>query len=160
MSKLSRLKPDPIPTIYPVPEYAADAELSAVYERTKSGLGVPWMGVVAMAFAHYNFMSLARLSQIDDASFCRCLQKLRKPKSPFQKAVLMIERLKRLKTATRSFRLATFLTFLWRLWPVYCWMDRVPHQNDAPSINLRGRMIELVTRIPLAATICRYTEDP
>ena len=52
MSKLSRLKPDPIPTIYPVPEYAADAELSAVYERTKSGLGVPWMGVVEMAFAH------------------------------------------------------------------------------------------------------------
>lgn len=53
MSELSRLKPDPIPTIHPVPEYAADTALTAVYERTKSGCGVPWMGVVAMAFAHY-----------------------------------------------------------------------------------------------------------
>ena len=53
MSKLSRLKPDPIPTIHPVPEHAADAGLTAVYERTKSGFNVPWMGVVAMAFAHY-----------------------------------------------------------------------------------------------------------
>lgn len=53
MAKLSRLKPDPIPTIHPVPEYAADAALTDVYERTKRGLGVPWMGVVAMAFAHY-----------------------------------------------------------------------------------------------------------
>ncbi len=53
MTKLSRLKPDPISTIHPVPEYAADAALADVYERTKRGLGVPWMGVVAMAFAHY-----------------------------------------------------------------------------------------------------------
>jgi hypothetical protein len=53
MPELSRLKPDPIPTIHPVPEYAADAALADVYERTKRGLGVPWMGVVAMAFAHY-----------------------------------------------------------------------------------------------------------
>ena len=53
MPELRRLKPDPIPTIHPVPEYAADAALADVYERTKRGLGVPWMGVVAMAFAHY-----------------------------------------------------------------------------------------------------------
>jgi len=53
MPDLSRLKPDPIPTIHPVPEYAADTELADIYERTKRGLGVPWMGVVAMAFAHY-----------------------------------------------------------------------------------------------------------
>lgn len=53
MTELSRLKPDPIPTIHPVPEYAADAVLTALYERTKIGFGVPWMGVVAMAFAHY-----------------------------------------------------------------------------------------------------------
>ena len=39
---------DPRPT-----EYAADAALADLYERTKRGLGVPWMGVVAMAFAHY-----------------------------------------------------------------------------------------------------------
>ena len=50
---LPRLKPDPIPAIHPVPEYAASGPLAEVYDRTKWGLGVPWMGVVAMAFAHY-----------------------------------------------------------------------------------------------------------
>lgn len=50
---LPRLKPDPIPAIHPVPEYAASGPLAEVYDRTKRGLGVPWMGVVAMAFAHY-----------------------------------------------------------------------------------------------------------
>ncbi len=51
--RLPRLKPDPIPAIHPVPEYAATGPLAEVYARTKAGLGVPWMGVVAMAFAHY-----------------------------------------------------------------------------------------------------------
>jgi len=50
---LQRLKPDPIPAIHPVPEYLADARLRAVYEDTKQTLQVPWMGVVAMAFAHF-----------------------------------------------------------------------------------------------------------
>ena len=53
MADLPRLKPDPIPTIHPVPEFAASGARAAVYERTKKGLGVPWMGVVAMAFSHY-----------------------------------------------------------------------------------------------------------
>ena len=50
---LPRLKPDPVPAIHPVPEHVAEGALSDVYARTKRGLGVPWMGVVAMAFAHY-----------------------------------------------------------------------------------------------------------
>ncbi len=50
---LSRLKPDPVPAIRPVPEHAAGGRLAEVYARTKAGLNVPWMGVVAMAFAHY-----------------------------------------------------------------------------------------------------------
>lgn len=50
---LTRLKPDPIPALHLVPEYAAAGRLADVYARTKTGLGVPWMGVVAMAFAHY-----------------------------------------------------------------------------------------------------------
>ncbi len=50
---LPRLKPSSIPPINPVPEYAADEKLRAVYDDTKSVLQVPWMGVVAMAFAHY-----------------------------------------------------------------------------------------------------------
>ncbi|MBO9463680.1 hypothetical protein J7443_00420 [Tropicibacter sp. R15_0] len=53
MSELPRLKPDPIPAIHPVPEYAATGDLAEAYKWTREGLGVPWMGVVAMAFAHY-----------------------------------------------------------------------------------------------------------
>ena len=53
MPDLPRLKPDPIPAIHPVPEFAASGPRAAIYERTKKGFGVPWMGVVAMAFAHY-----------------------------------------------------------------------------------------------------------
>ena len=53
MPELSRLKPDPIPVIHPDPEYTADAALAQVYDRINRGLGVPWMGVIAMAFAHY-----------------------------------------------------------------------------------------------------------
>lgn len=53
MGELSRIKPDRFPALHPVPEYAARGELKDIYERTKQGLSVPWMGVVAMAFAHY-----------------------------------------------------------------------------------------------------------
>lgn len=52
-NKLLRLKPDPIPAIRVTPEALATGRLHDVYERTKAGLGVPWMGVVAMAFARY-----------------------------------------------------------------------------------------------------------
>lgn len=48
-----RLKPAVMPVIRPVPEYEATGRLKAVYESTKQGLGVPWMGVVSMAFARY-----------------------------------------------------------------------------------------------------------
>lgn len=59
---LPRHKPSPIPSIHPVPEYQATGPLSDLYAATKKGLNVPWMGVVAMAFAHYpNFY--ARLWQ-------------------------------------------------------------------------------------------------
>ena len=53
MIDLPRHPPSPIPALYPVPEYLADAELSRRYTETKTALGVPWMGVVTMAFAHY-----------------------------------------------------------------------------------------------------------
>ena len=51
--KLPRLKPDPIPAIYPLPEYLANGARKAAYEETKRVLQVPWMGVVTMAMAHY-----------------------------------------------------------------------------------------------------------
>ena len=48
-----RLKPDPIPAIHPVPEHSVEGRRALVYEETKSAFQVPWMGVVAMAFSHY-----------------------------------------------------------------------------------------------------------
>src|SRR5690349_738928 len=53
MFNLPLLKPDPIPSLHPVPEFLAEGELKARYEDMKAVLGVPWMGVVTMSFAHY-----------------------------------------------------------------------------------------------------------
>lgn len=50
---LPRLKPDPLPALHPVPEYLADADLTARYADMKAVFQVPWMGVVTMAYAHY-----------------------------------------------------------------------------------------------------------
>ena len=49
----NRLKPEPIPTVYPVAEYAVMGERAQWYAEMKEALQVPWMGVVTMAFAHY-----------------------------------------------------------------------------------------------------------
>lgn len=51
--ELERRRPDRLVPIHPVPEYLAPADLAARYEEMKAAFGVPWMGVVAMAFAHY-----------------------------------------------------------------------------------------------------------
>ena len=50
---LPRLKPVPPPEAMALPEYLAEGDLKADYEDTKAVLQVPWMGVVAMAFAGY-----------------------------------------------------------------------------------------------------------
>lgn len=50
---LERFKPSPIPAIHPVPEFKAEGDLLRRYRETKKVFRVPWMGVVAMAFAHY-----------------------------------------------------------------------------------------------------------
>jgi hypothetical protein len=50
---LPRLKPNPVPAVRPVPEYAADPSLAARYADMKAVFQVPWMGVVTMAYAHY-----------------------------------------------------------------------------------------------------------
>lgn len=51
--KFPRKKPHPLPAIRPVAEYDATGTLAVQYEETKQALQVPWMGVVAMSFAHY-----------------------------------------------------------------------------------------------------------
>ena len=53
MRKLERLKPDPIPALHPLPEYAVSGERAQWYREMKEALQVPWMGVVTMAYAHY-----------------------------------------------------------------------------------------------------------
>ena len=50
---LARQRPDPIPSIHPVPEYLAKGDLKTNYEDMKAVMQVPWMGVVTMAYAHY-----------------------------------------------------------------------------------------------------------
>lgn len=39
--------------VRPVPEHRADEELGIIYRDLKATLGVPWVGVVTQAFAHY-----------------------------------------------------------------------------------------------------------
>lgn len=53
MIELHRLYPDPMPAIYPLPEYQVTGRRKAHYEDMKRTLQVPWMGVVTMAYAHY-----------------------------------------------------------------------------------------------------------
>jgi hypothetical protein len=58
MDILPRQKPDPVPVINPVPEYAVSGQRRQWYDEMKSALQVPWMGVVTMAFAHFpNFFA-------------------------------------------------------------------------------------------------------
>ncbi len=53
MTRIERHRPDPIPTIHPMPEYLATGQRADWYEDTKRVLQVPWMGVVTMAYTHY-----------------------------------------------------------------------------------------------------------
>lgn len=48
-----REKPDPVPPIHPVWEYQATGELARAYEAYREAFQVPWLGMEAMAFAHY-----------------------------------------------------------------------------------------------------------
>ena len=50
-----RKKPSPAPKIIVTPEYLAKGSLKKSYTNTKLAFNVPWMGVVAMAFAKYPF---------------------------------------------------------------------------------------------------------
>ncbi len=50
---LPRRAPARLVEFHPVPEYLADAALKQRYEEMKRAFNVPWMGVVAMAHAHY-----------------------------------------------------------------------------------------------------------
>ena len=51
--KIQRIKPNPIPAVYPVWEFEAKGSLLATDEEYKRAMQVPWVGVVTMAYAHY-----------------------------------------------------------------------------------------------------------
>ena len=53
MTRIKRLRPDPIPAVPPLAEYLATGQRAEWYEDTKRVLQVPWMGVVTMAYTHY-----------------------------------------------------------------------------------------------------------
>ena len=53
MTDLPRLRPDPLPTIHPLPEYLAEGQRKVWYDDMKRVFQLPWMGVVTMAYAHY-----------------------------------------------------------------------------------------------------------
>lgn len=46
-------RPDGNVIVRPVPEHRADAGLTPVYQDLKATLGVPWVGVITQAVAHY-----------------------------------------------------------------------------------------------------------
>ena len=50
---LRRLKPNPVPSVFPEPEYSVTGRKKQLYDDTKRVLQVPWMGVITMAHAHY-----------------------------------------------------------------------------------------------------------
>jgi hypothetical protein len=46
-------RPDGSVTVRPVPEHRADAGLKPIYQDLKATFGVPWIGVITQAVAHY-----------------------------------------------------------------------------------------------------------
>jgi len=50
---LPRRRPEAIPALHPVPEYLASGERKRRYEEMKAVFQTPWMGVITMAYAHY-----------------------------------------------------------------------------------------------------------
>ncbi len=79
---LQRIRPDPIPSINPIPEYLIEGSAAELYDDTKHVLQVPWMGVVTMAFAHYlefyeAFWSASRpiMGSVEAVNACQVLRR-------------------------------------------------------------------------------------
>ena len=53
MPSLERKFPDPLPSIYPEPEFRVSGHRAQWYADMKQVFQVPWMGVITMAFSHY-----------------------------------------------------------------------------------------------------------
>ena len=98
-----RRKPFPIPNIIVTPEYLAKGNLKKSYTNTKLAFNVPWMGVVAMAFAKYPFFYNALWEYIHPLSksiefnkLCKKLVILSKKKALELKPVSLIKKLNKI----------------------------------------------------------------
>ena len=65
-----RKKPSPVPKIIVTPEYLAKGSLKKSYINTRLAFNVPWMGVVAMAFAKYPFFYNSLWFWMVSCDFC------------------------------------------------------------------------------------------
>ncbi len=78
---LKRIRPQPIPSVYPQWEYRAEGDLHRVYEDYKQVFQVPWVGVVSMAYAHYpNFFNAwykGLRETVESAAYVECARTLR-----------------------------------------------------------------------------------
>ena len=98
-----RKKPSPVPKIIVIPEYLAKGSLKKSYINTRLAFNVPWMGVVAMAFAKYpffykslwNYMNPLTKS-IEFDSLCKRLVIISKKKALELKPKSLIKNLKKI----------------------------------------------------------------
>jgi len=78
---LPRIKPQPLPPIYPHWEYLAEGDLHRIYEEYKRVFQVPWVGVVSMAYAHYphffNTWYKGLREVVESAAYVECARSLR-----------------------------------------------------------------------------------
>lgn len=61
--------------VRPVPEYLADGDLLPAYADLKATLGVPWVGVITQAVAHYRPFFLQAWAQFSVNAKTRCFER-------------------------------------------------------------------------------------
>ena len=78
---LPRIKPQPLPPVYPQWEYLAEGDLHRTYEDYKQVFQVPWVGVVSMAYAHYPYFFNAWYKglreTVESSAYVECARFLR-----------------------------------------------------------------------------------
>ena len=106
-----RKKPTKIKKIEVIPEYLVKGKLKKSYAKTKQAFNVPWMGVVAMAFAkYYNFYNaLCKYTyplsnSIEFNILCKKLVNISKKKALELKPIPIIKDLKKIGYSSYEIR--------------------------------------------------------
>jgi len=152
---LERTKPNPIPSINPVPEYLVDGRTKELYEDTKNVLQVPWMGVITMALAHYlefyeTLWKAARpiMTSIEAVTACQTLrleieqevQNLNPPKryDPLREAGYAPQEINNIKETIEVFSHGNFpYTLMATLSRLALELDAFPPPSDATLFDQR-----------------------